>query len=350
MRVSSTSLSLVLTAVLTACSSDGTAEGPKTETPDDPNRLLALPKAGYQIEIVGAEIPSGVDTEYCEVGEFPGTPGQAYYVNRIEVGKAPFSHHVFVNAAAPGSEAEAKANEIGVGNRVECVSAGTTFGEGVTTVAGAAKDHVDLRFPEGVGQVYYGGQKIITDYHYFNTSDDAVHANVATNFHVVDKERVKKLARGYSVMHVGFTIPPLGKGTATAQCLFNHDVLVGGIQRHTHRLGTDYTVWSVDRDENLTELWKSEDWQEDIEFTFDEPVLVRAGEGYRYQCNFENPENRAITFGTKATDEMCNLFAGWWVVNEDDEVGPQSCVLFQTDTDGVARGVAGAAIGAPVSG
>lgn len=351
MRLSSTCLPHALVLGLVACSSSGgTAEGQNPDPEGDPNRLLALPASGVQIEAVGTSIPGGVDTEYCKVAEFPGTPGQAYYANRIEVAKAPFSHHVFINAAAPGSAAEAAAAAVGVGNRIECVSAGTAFGEGVTTVAGTAKDHQDLTFPEGIGQVYYGGQKIIIDYHYFNTSDDAVEARVATNFHLVEKERVRKIARGYSVMHVGFTIPPLGKASATAQCVFNHDVLVAGIQRHTHRLGTDYTVWSVDKDENLTKLWKSSDWQDDIQFTFDEPVLVRAGEGYRYQCDFENNENRTITFGTKATDEMCNLFAGWWVVNEDDQVGPQSCVVFQTDADGVARGVAGANGAAPVSG
>jgi hypothetical protein len=357
MRVSTTTLSCALVLALSACSSgdQGSPAGSETEPkdePTDPNRFLALPESGVQIEAIGREIAAGLDTEYCEVAEFPGNPGEAYYVNRLTVAKAPYSHHVFINAAAPGSPAEAKANEIGVGNSIECVSAGTSFGEGVTTVAGTAKDLQELPFPEGVGQVYYGGQKLIVDYHYFNTSDAAVHAKVATNFHTVTKDRVRKLARGYSVMHVGFTIPPLGKASATAQCVFNHDVLVAGIQRHTHRLGTDYTVWSVDQDENLTELWKSSDWAEDIQHTFDEPVLVRAGEGYRYRCDFVNNENRTIGFGTKATDEMCNLFAGWWVVNEEEEgtVGPQSCVNFAVDADGVARGVAGAVAAAPVSG
>jgi hypothetical protein len=65
-----------------------------------------------------------------------------------------------------------------------------------------------------------------------------VTARVRATFFTVAQDHVKELARGYSVMHVGLSIPPLGKGEATAQCTFNHDVLVAviGARRAHHGL------------------------------------------------------------------------------------------------------------------
>jgi hypothetical protein len=66
-------------------------------------------------------------------------------------------------------------------------------------------------------------------------------------------------------------------------------------------------------------------------------MLLRAGEGFRYRCEFQNTEERTIRFGTKATDEMCNLFGGWWVVSEGDAESPQQCMILSTDADGIGR-------------
>ena len=53
-------------------------------------------------------------------------------------------------------------------------------------------------------------------------------------------------------------------------------------------------------------------------------MLFRKGEGFRYRCEYQNTEDRTLRFGTKATDEMCNLFGSWWVVNEGDAARARS--------------------------
>ena len=39
---------------------------------------------------------------------------------------------------------------------------------------------------------------------------------------------------------------------------------------------------------------------------------MKQGEGLRFECNYQNTEDRALRFGTSATDEMCVLFGMIW--------------------------------------
>jgi hypothetical protein len=142
-------------------------------------------------------------------------------------------------------------------------------------------------------------------------------------------------------MNMAIQIPPLASAAFTSECRFSQDLLVGGIVRHTHRWGTKYSVWTIDAGGVATDLWSSDSWQEDIEKRFSEPMLFKRGEGFRYRCEYQNTEDRTIHFGTKATDEMCNLFGSWWVVNEADTAAPQQCMILSTDADGIGRAVAG---------
>jgi hypothetical protein len=290
-----------------------------------------------QVRASGTSVPAGADLEWCEVAEFPGTPGETYYVNRIELAKSQFSHHLFVSAVSAGSAAEVAASDLGVGERVPCVSASSAFGEGTVTVGGAAKPTQTIAYPAGIGQRYYGGQKLILDYHYYNTSTAEVDAEVAVNFHIVPENEVAKIAHGFAAMNLTIEIPPLAEAAFTGECRFSQDLLVGGIVRHTHRWGTKYQVWTVDGANQATPLWSSDDWQEDIERRFEQPMLFRAGDGFRYRCEYQNTEQRTIRFGTKATDEMCNLFGSWWVVDQGDAESPQQCMILSTDADGIGR-------------
>ncbi len=128
-------LAALLTIAASACSSEE-----QTDTKSD-HRLLALPAHGVQMTVQGTTVPAGADLEWCEVAEFPGEKGQPYYVNELEFAKSLYSHHLFVNAVALGSKAEAAATEFGAGNRKPCVTASLEFGEGVTLIGGAAQPH-----------------------------------------------------------------------------------------------------------------------------------------------------------------------------------------------------------------
>ena len=45
---------------------------------------------------------------------------------------------------------------------------------------------------------------------------------------------------------------------------------------------------------------------------FEEPVLIPAGQGFTFQCEYDNTTDHLLMFGVKATDEMCILFGVAW--------------------------------------
>ncbi len=284
---------------------------------------LNAPENGMQIESVGEVIQPGEDVEYCEVLQLPGDPSETYYVNRFEVGMAQHSHHLIVAAAIPGSETE-KAMTLGM--KKKCLGP-DVFGGEINSVTGSQHPYHEETFPEGVGKVFHGGQYLIFDYHYLNTSSAPVQARAAVNFHTVDASQVKRVARSFGFYNFGIDIPAMSKASFTDKCHFSHDLMVHKVTRHTHKLGRDFSVAFAGGTRDGEHIWTSPNY-EDTEYAFDEPVLMPAGTGFEFTCDFDNPTTEPVKFGVKADDEMCILFGSWYVANVGDEVPSQGCDVF----------------------
>lgn len=320
-----------------ACSPSG---GPASASADAGAVYLGLepPKDGFQVRTVGTIIPAGGDEEYCEVAELPGAPGDTYYVKSIELGNGDHSHHLIVTAATPGSAADKKLRDLSIGDRVACLSGEQAFGEaGMEGVSGIQAPYGNLKFPEGVGRIYHGGQRVVFDYHYFNSSDAPVHALSAMNLHLTDEASVKHYARGFGFYNWTIDTPAGKTGSFTGECTFENDVNVSGITRHTHRWGTDYSVWFHGGARDGEHVWTSKDWQHDVDHAFDAPIVMKAGEGFRFQCNYDNTEDHELRFGTQASDEMCILFGLAWNAGADKDLASQSCDITWTDADGIGH-------------
>ncbi|MBM4362925.1 MAG: hypothetical protein FJ104_09615 [Deltaproteobacteria bacterium] len=298
---------------------------------------LTQPENGFQVRSIGREVKAGEDVEYCEVAELPGDPSVTYYVNRLEFGNGERSHHLIVNAAEPGGAGEATLADLPIGHSVPCLATQSAYGDGFEFTGGVQVPYGEAKFPEGVGRVYHGGQRIVFDYHYYNTTEEPVAARSAVNFHLVEEEDVKHIAR--VVMFSNYTIdtPPGESRSFVGECHYNQDVLVQNVTRHTHRWGTDFKVWYAGGEKDGQEFWKSEHFEEDVDFPFEQPLLRRAGEGFRFQCDFRNTEKHALRFGPNATDEMCILFSTAWEAKDGEKLADQDCSIVQVDDAGVGR-------------
>lgn len=283
---------------------------------------LAEPERGIQVRTVGTMIESGTDVEYCEVVQLPGTPDDIYYVNGFELAMSPLSHHLIVTALEPGSPGDQQAQ---VGDRTDCIGAEFLYGHGsVRDVFGSQQPFHEQFFPEGVGKTLRGGQKLVFDYHYFNPTEDAVPARAALNLHVVDS--IEREAYSFSFNKMSFSIPAGQTGSTSASCTFTDDVVVSSITRHTHRWGTNFSVWFAGGERDGEHIWTSRDWEHEVDFDFEEgPVTMSAGEGFRFECEFDNTTSGPLSFGLKATDEMCILFGTYWAAEPGGSVEYQTC-------------------------
>jgi hypothetical protein len=300
--------------------------GLKTPTPED----------GFQVRSKGHTIPAGQDMEFCEVAELPGEVDDVYYVNTIEFANAKGSHHLIIDAAKDGSAAETTLAAHELGDRVECLSSQSQFGDGFEFVGGIQTPYLKEAYPPGVGRKFHGKQRFVFDYHYLNTSDEDVEARSAVNFHLTKKEDVQHIAQIFSFNNVTIDTPPAQTGKFTGECHVKTDIKLAQLTRHTHRWGKEYSVWYAGGAKDGETVFTSPDYEHDVDHFFDTPVDVKADEGFRFECNYENTETHALRFGPNATDEMCILFGIWWSETDNDPKS-QDCVMTQVDDGGIAR-------------
>ncbi len=299
---------------------DPTFQEPTCSSPDEV--CLQAPANGFQVRSSRVEIAGGEDVEYCEIVAVPGTPGEVFHIKAFESQMTQGSHHLIVNALPLGGVDDAAYD---VGDRVECF-AGTGFEE-VIPLTGSQVPYQGDAFPEGIGKRVEAGQKIVLNYHYFNTSSAAIHAETAVNFFYAEPGEVKKEAQQFGMVNVGINVPPMSSASYTEECTFYQDIVVYGLTRHTHRWGTDFKAWFVGG-EHDGELAVDSDHYENVRFPLDEPIVMKTGTGFRWQCDYQNTEDHPLEFGEKATDEMCILFGGWYTVNEGDIPNQQGCIRF----------------------
>lgn len=282
---------------------------PEMPTDEVPKVELEAPENGFQMHSNGRWIAPGTDVEYCEVITLPGTPDDVYYVDRLEVAMHPWSHHVIIEAAKVGSEADGRMKD---GLSVPCISGESAYGNGLVDVIGAQAPYNQIDLPDGVGRIYTGGQKVVVDYHYFNPTLDYIPARHAINFHLVEKENVDHIAQTWGFYNFFIFTMPGTQSKFAAECTFKKDVMLYSLTRHTHRWGTDFHVWHKGGELDGQHLWTSKDWELEVDYVFDEPVLIPAGQGFTFQCEYDNTTDEILKFGVKATDEMCILFGIAW--------------------------------------
>ncbi len=146
-----------------------------------------------------------------------------------------------------------------------------------------------LQLPEGVGRIYYGGQRVVVDYHYFNPTPDPIPARHAINLHQVEEQDVQHVAQTWGFYNfLVFALPGQEAQTAAA-CTFNDDVVLHSLTRHTHRWGTDFHIWHEGGEKDGQHLWSSESWETEVDYVFEEPLFVPAGEGSRSSANTTTP-------------------------------------------------------------
>jgi len=317
-----------LSLVWSACGSDG---GPSGEEGGGP--VLPVPGDGFQMRSVGLIIEPGEDVEYCEVGLVPGDEGQEHLFANAEVALSGYSHHLILYAVEPGSEAD---GNLAVGDILPCTGV-HHLGAGLRSVGAAQQPYLEMRPPPGVGRRLIGGQKFLWNYHHLNTSTEPVMAGHAFNVHTVDS--LEYFAKSAAFANRTIDVPPGAQGEFTGECFFNDDVQVAGFGRHTHRWGTDFDVWFAGGERDGEHIWTSTDFELDVNHAFEAPFTMKAGEGFRFRCAYDNTTDTTLRFGNKATDEMCILFSSFWESSPGQQIGRQSCVMSEIGDDGIAHGV-----------
>ena len=325
---------LVCAAWLTACATATAPTEHDAEALAEVSAALELPAParGFQVETRGLLVDPGDDVRWCEVLQVPGEPSSLYPVTRIEAAMSEHGRDLIVSAALLSAGAE---DTMAVGASVPCTRAGEAFGEDLRQLTATQHGYHEQAFPDGVGKLLRGGQKLAVEYHFFNTSEDAVAAKAKVNFHTGGRDKVRAVSHTASFQNFTIYTPPGGRSSHIAECRVSQPVEVSELVRRTQRHGTDFSVWLASDQQPERLLWKSSDYR-DSSLELATPLRLQPGEGFRFRCDYVNRGEFELRYGVNASDEMCTLNALYTTL---DNVGgePQGCLLFEVDGDGVAR-------------
>lgn len=295
--------------------------------------VLDPPLRGVQLETLGTVIEAGEDARSCEVIELPGSRDLLYAIDRIETAATPFVRDLVVSAAPVGSDAEAIMD---VGTRVPCTRAGDTFGEGLAQVVESRHRYGDQRFPAGVGQVLRGGQRLVVETHAFNEGEEPILAKAKLNLHSTELTAIEHVARTARFENLTIYTPPRGSSSHLAECTVSQPIWVSELVRRTEQHGTTFSVWRSGGALDGVPLWTSPT-PEDVRWEPAEAILLDAGEGFRFQCDYQNATDFALRFGVSASDDTCALDAIWWPADDTEAPQDEGCLLLEVAADGIAR-------------
>lgn len=304
---------------------------------DDEYLGLPAPAHGFRVKSVGVDVASESDVEYCEIAELPGTPDQEYIVRSIELANGLGSHHLVIALGEPGSDADKKLRSMKLGERIPCISPGGEFGLGTTSLTFTQSPYRQADMPNGIGKRLHGGQRFVFDYHYFNYSGKTIRAKSALAFHLIDKAELKNIASEMAFSNFTIDTPPGEVKVFKAGCKFKHDLWLMNLVRHTHQKSTVFDVWYEGGPNHGQLVWSSKDWEHDTEHRFPEPILMKAGQGFKFSCGFRNDGNKPLRMGTSASDEMCILNGTIWSPSVGAEPPEAGCTTTWIDADGVSH-------------
>ena len=117
--------------------------------------------------------------------------------------------------------------------------------------------------------------------------------------------------------------------------MFNEAVEVLVLAGHQHALGTRFDIARYDQStgEVGDGFFSNDDWHTPKITQYEEPILVSAGQGFEWTCEWTNTTEDEVNYGNESTDEMCNMAVVFRSV-ENEYALTASCDVVET-SDGV---------------
>ncbi len=304
--------------LLTAACSDSSSNEPG----DTADVLLEPPERGVQYEIV-TRIEPGAEVEHCK---FVQVGDEDLFVNRDEIRFSTGSHHVLVFrttlAEIPTELPDGR--QVGVSEVFDCSEGpmSATGGSGFSSIlAGSqnAKGDAMLSYPDDTAIQVEAGTVLMLNAHYINTTSDVLEPEARINLHTLAPEDVKAEGGIYFWYDPFIRVPARSAANANMACEVGADVSFTTMQSHMHARGVGFEAVLTRPDQSQEMLYEFDDW-EGVPVTHLDPGLaLEAGSSIRFDCQFDNPEERAVAQGLKTTDEMCLFFGSYYP--KSDNVG-----------------------------
>jgi hypothetical protein len=260
-------------------------------------------------------IPPGTDREGCEVKTTPNK--HAMDVGGFELDTTPGTHH-FVVWEYLGQDRNPADFWSGVAFVPGCTGLGPQSGFSNANLFGMLSGYSSFHFPAGVAVRLEPHAIVYPNLHFHNYSDQPVEGRAVFNFIPARKGTVRHHAQAFTVGSIQIDIPAQGSATLTGEWHTTSPLNFVQLSTHEHHRGTTVTVNHVDAaGSDMGQLVVTDNWDHPtVQWYNAGEMRLEAGEGIRFTCAWENPDDHPVHFGVTTEDEMC-FVTGYFYPDED---------------------------------
>ena len=288
---------------------------------------LPKPKRGFQMRMREFSIPPASERETCE---FRTTPNkEPIDVQGFRLNMTPGSHHFVLweylgdntDPADFPSELVDAPGCVGVGPRDSFAANANLFGMQVAKAR--------LRFPPGVAVRLEPHAPVFLNAHLRNASPtDPLTAEVVFNIVPARKGTVKHHAQALTVGNLNdILLPPQSSASLTSEWYAPTDLNIVQLSTHQHHRGTHTVVRLIDPDgTDRGMLFEAVNWEHPGEKWFPQAFRLRQGQGLRFTCEWQNPDDKLVSFGVTTDDEMCFVTGYFYPDDDGAQVGGGDCL------------------------
>jgi hypothetical protein len=279
----------------------GSAGGPPPANGPSPGEgSVSMDGSTLKAQIVIKQAASGEEQHQCVVVELPNA--DPVWVTALHAQLSDGTHHLIVDRRA-ASDALMTSSQV----------CSPTMAGDQTRLLIAQQHDTLLALPSGVAYRLEAHQRIFLQLHYINLKEQAEVITGSVELTTAPASSTLKEARSLFAGATSISLPAHQMGMASyfakpaGGTQTRH---VFAVTSHTHSLGIRSTierVASADAAES-TPLHESLNWAEPP-LTMLSPMLDFTGkDGLRLICRYMNTTDHAVSFGTRAEDEMCFMW------------------------------------------
>ena len=279
-------------------------------TPSDA-LFISLPKpaagTGFQMTLDKFDVAPTFEREFFVRKPLGNT--ETVYVNRIQIGMRPGSHHFILYGfrnqtnLAPINQVRDLRNPDGTYNLV-------TFTQMNNHIFnfGGSESSLDYTFPAGTAVEVPANTTFDMNSHYYNRSTKPQPGEVNINLFTTNKENVKNILKVIDFGNQNLTIPANKTTVITKDFTFDKNVKIVTLFSHTHKLGEKFEILIKGGARNGELIYTSSNWEHPEKTDYPAYISLKKGEGLTSRITYNNFTNKTVGFGLTTEDEMGIIF------------------------------------------
>jgi hypothetical protein len=175
-----------------------------------------------------------------------------------------------------------------------------------------------LPIPEGASFRVRGGQTIMLNTHFINTTSDPFDGYTVIDIKFAEVDEDRTIATLFPVGGMAFEVPAGSQGDFTTECVVPERMELVGMSNHMHDWG-DTAITEVERaNGEVIVLRDDRTWSYEMQFKAEwefwhiqDPFIIEAGDTVRTRCTWENTTDQPLAYPR----EMC--FGRAYVLSSD---------------------------------